>query len=326
MRRRPLPFPRALAGAASALAVLAAAPAGEAAFPGKDGRIAVGAGRRAQCSDSSGDLVRWRTITLSPSGKGLQRLGAMQENVAPQPAWSPSGRLLATVLSRWSPALGTSLSGIATGGSDGRPDAYAVTPGYDDLGTPSWSPDGAEIAYARDSIDQSNQYGERLKPYVNVGQRSTGVSRTLIRGVSPAWGKGDRILYDGPRGIGVVRSSGAGARLLTRRASDQDPSLSPAATQFAWSRGGAIYAARVAGGRARRLTSPPRGWADAGPAWSPSGRFVAFVRRRARPRLCGAADAALMTVAPASRISRTVRRAKTAGYGDLADPDWQPRR
>src|SRR4051794_40495631 len=280
MRRRPLSVPRALAAAGSGLALLAAAPAGEAAFPGKDGRIAVGAGRRAQCSDSSGDLVRWRTITLSPSGKGLQRLGAVQENVAPQPAWSPSGRFLATVLSSWSTALGTSLSGIATGGSDGRFDAYAVTPGYDDLGTPSWSPDGAEIAYARFSIDQSNQYGERLKPYVNVGRRSTGVSRPLIRGVSPAWGKGDRILYGDPRGIGMVRSSGAGARLLTRRASDKDPSLSPAATQFAWSRGGAIYAARVAGGRARGPTPPPRGRGRARPARAPPPRLAA----RGRPR------------------------------------------
>src|SRR4051794_18472608 len=248
MRRRPLPFTRALAAAGSALALLAAAPAGEAAFPGKDGRIAVGAGRRAQCSDSSGDLVRWRTITVDPSGKALQRLGTVQENVAPQPAWSPSGRSLAMVLSRWSPAVGTALSGIATGGSDGRPDVYAVTPVYDDLGTPSWSPDGAEIAYARDYIDQSNQFGERLKPYVNVGRRSTGASRKLVRGVSPAWGKGNRILYDRPRGIGVVGSSGAGARLLTHRAGDEDPSWSPAATQYAWSRDGAIYADRVTGG------------------------------------------------------------------------------
>src|SRR4051794_33529980 len=326
VRRRPAFRTRALAGAGLALLGLALPSAGQAAFPGKDGALALGAGRRVQCSAGSGGLLGWRTITLTPDGHGLRRLGAVQENVAPAPAWSASGRSLATVLSRWSRDVGAPLSGIATGGADGRPDAYAVPPDYDDLGTPSWSPDGADLAYSRDYVDRSNQYGERFKPYVNVVRRSSGARRRLVRGVSPAWGRNDRILYDGPRGIGVVRPSGAGARLLTRRASDQDPAWSPSATRFAWSRGGRIYVARASGGGARPVTAPPRGFADAGPAWSPSGRFIAFVRRRARPGLCGAAQASLVRLTVASGATRTLRRAKGAGYSDFADPDWQPRR
>src|SRR3954469_22241178 len=154
---------RALLGAL--LALLAAAPAAQATFPGRNGRIAV-----------SDDTI----IVLKPNGRAGHRI-AEPRTFAPR--WSPDGRRIAFVVPEgsryvvrianadgsdprtvplpfsaldpaWSPDGRRLLVTRTTGPRDARRDVYRVDPDGSALERlvanaleASWSPDGKRIAY-----------------------------------------------------------------------------------------------------------------------------------------------------------------------------------
>ena len=89
------------------------------------------------------------------------------------------------------------------------------------------------------------------------------------------------------------RPDGRGLRRLTATVAwEDDPAWSPNGRRLAFTRGApvchgltcegstgsSVWVAHTNGAAPRRLTRPPEGYLDRGPAWSPDGRRIAFVR------------------------------------------------
>jgi WD40 repeat protein len=125
----------AIAAGVFALVVPAAA---EAAFPGKNGRIAF----TAQVRDR-GETVSSRIETVLPSGRGRRVLGTCpgdQSCLDTDPSWSPSGRLLAFVQGP---------GRLAVVRSDGT--GLRQLPQFtENDGEPAWSPNGRRLAFIGD--------------------------------------------------------------------------------------------------------------------------------------------------------------------------------
>src|SRR3712207_6221048 len=114
------------AAGCGAAALVAAAPAGEAAFPGRNGAV-VFVSQRGQSIDL------WR---VEADGTRLRRLTTSARSTF-QPAWSPDGRRIAYQ----SPTRTRGSRIYLISGSGGR--ARSITPKAVVNASPAWSPDGS---------------------------------------------------------------------------------------------------------------------------------------------------------------------------------------
>ena len=109
---------------------------------------------------------------------------------------------------------------------------------------------------------------------------------SVVRGQSPSWLPGGRILYSGcwqdDCGIIVTRADGTHPHQVVAGSSETNPEASPNGKQVAFMsrRDGnwEVYVASIDGGDPRRLTKNAAN--DGLPAWSPDGRYIAFVTDR----------------------------------------------
>jgi Tol biopolymer transport system component/DNA-binding winged helix-turn-helix (wHTH) protein len=108
---------------------------------------------------------------------------------------------------------------------------------------PTWSPDGRQIAFVRYSAN------------------------SFFILTIPALGGTERRLYRGPDHFGVGLSWSPNASLIAFSQSDEsDPTR-------AW-----ISALSVSDSSIREISSPPPGWIDRSPSYSPNGNRLAFIR------------------------------------------------
>jgi Tol biopolymer transport system component len=251
--------------------VLASAPASEATYPGRNGRIAFTVLEAARATAS------YRTETVLPSGRGRRKLGDFA--IA---SWAASGRLLLAGTLTWThgvPLLGAVLA-------DARGRVLEAIPAPSGL----LSPDGRTVTYVEAVVDPVAQPEQEVDWIWTVRTDGTQLRR-LARGTKPRWTPGGRrIVFQredsvgGYHGIASMRADGRFRRQLI--GADADAfflDLAPDGRRLLWHghRRGPGRRKRVLGmftsdlhGRHPQLISrrDPQGAAT----WSPDGRKIAF--------------------------------------------------
>ncbi len=208
-------------------------------------------------------FVRWREpwglYVVRADGSGERRL--IEEKHLRAPAWSPRGDIIA----------------VLQGRLEDIPPQVIVIPGW---GTFVISPGGEVWLHVLKAVNPASGAYEGDFP-----------ADAFV--LSPSWAPdGQHVAYDGDRGI-YVTAMGETPRLLTpnlAEANSMTPAWSPRGDRIAYGRWmhdhWEIWSMDTAGGDRRRLT--PAGtqigetaYNSVAPAWSPDGRYIAFLTDRA---------------------------------------------
>jgi Tol biopolymer transport system component len=286
------------------------------AFPGRDGRIAyTSVWFPDDCGTHSCEEEVLGLNTIRPDGTGRRTLGrcgrrvGCQEN---QPAWSPDGRRIALVHD----------DAIWVMRADGS-HAHRVFGGSSE--TPSWSPDGRRIVFTELTA---------FTGWITI-MRADGSQRRRITPTDdnsdPSWSVRGLIAYTHypPYFLGLtsIVTRRADGRLVSRfkgRGIDvTNPDFSPDGKLVAFERydnddGISIWASRPDGSHRRRVVAD-----GLSPAWSPSGRFIAYsgpVQAYPRNREIFVAR---RNGSGAHQVGPSPRR-KGDRRGDSGEPSWQP--
>jgi len=145
---------------------------------------------------------------------------------------------------------------------------------------PTWSPDGGHIAFTRSKIGVGND--QRVFTATPDGREITDMSDKDLSTGNPAWSPdGASIAYWSLRGMSIVTVADRDARVVVAPPAGS-PTWSPDSRELAYGRFDGvsrdIYASKVGGGPARRLTDHPAN--DGSPEWSRDGQAIVFESTR----------------------------------------------
>lgn len=200
--------------------------------------------------------------------------------------WSPNGKRIAFVSYRHDPdASGFGNGELYVMNADGSKKTRLTANGVPDR-SPTWSPDGRQIAFSRTGSSES---GETEDLYV-MNADGSGVTKLAtgnLHNTGPSWSPdGTRIAFHswaevGPSygGISLIDPDGSGLVELTHppaAAGDYFPSWSPDGTRVAFWRANDIYVVNADGTGEMLLfaTDNLAGWGRI--TWSPDGTRIAF--------------------------------------------------
>jgi Tol biopolymer transport system component len=265
---------RGLALAASTAIVLAFGQAGttNAAFPGKNGRIA---------------YENHNIFTIRPGGEGKRNLtrsliGGSRDRSAHYPAYSADGEQIAFVLEEDGPAPTSSLFVMNADGSE-----KTEIPARPGPRQPSFSPDGQSIVYAADDG-------------IFVTDLAGSAERLTRSGDSPVFSpSGRKIAFVRGNDVWTMNANGGDLQNLTRRYPQRGPHgrffdapdfsadgkriLLISDFEAASSYG--VYVMRADGRKLEALTPPGDRPEENAASYSPDGRRIVFERFRKRSGL-----------------------------------------
>ena len=283
--------------ACTAAALVAVSREAEAAFPGKNGRIAL--------CHSNGSTI----VSVQPDGSAYRTEVSGDSEYTCDPAYSPDGTKLAFTSSRDGGNYDIYVKDLATG------QLAQLT--NDDAGVsdrrPAWSPDGAKIVFDDTEdlwvMDADGSNRRQLTDTAGVAEWQA------------AWSpEGTRIAFQREDDIWVIDTDGSDPKNLTRTPDLEDtyPSWSSNGRRIAWAResspgasGADVWKMRAEGSHKDRLTFDGL---SGGPAWSPDGGKIAFVR-----------DAQGDTDVWKMNTDGSQKTNVTDNDFDETDPDWQPK-
>ena len=243
-------------------------------------------GNRLLTNDQPGAKLSMRILAMNSDGSQRSVFFDGGEKSPLGPVWSPSGERVAFALGNFfQQQLGPAIADIAVVNRDGS-GLKVVTDGSGNVGFPSWSPDGSQIAYRAAGKDRQGLFVITL---------ATGTIRALTADSShdnfPAWSpKGDRIAFtrftDSDYELYTIKPNGSDVRRLTnKRGNDAHCAWSPDGEWLAFSsaRGGFkdeaalhpgnpqpyadIYVMRADGSDIRQLTDTP--FEEGTVSWAP---------------------------------------------------------
>ncbi|MFN2292725.1 MAG: LysM peptidoglycan-binding domain-containing protein [Anaerolineae bacterium] len=153
---------------------------------------------------------------------------------------------------------------------------------------PTWSPDGAIVAYSSTSWGDGQSRLGIVHDMFGKSQEWIRISTTEIRGEYPFWMADGRVVYhgcdflgdQGACGLFWVGAGGGSYVRLTTHNSDTGPAGSGSRVAFMSSRDGnwEVYTVNMDGSGLKRLTNNAA--RDGLPTWSPDGKSIAFVSDR----------------------------------------------
>lgn len=278
-----------------------------------------------------------------------------------EPAWSPDGRRIAFAAPTGGCDRGVGIWVMRSDGS-GKVLVAESPDEFTDYVEPAWSPDGKRIAYAIPNSDQ----GESGIVTVTVSAIGEAATPQLVidQGSQPAWSPdGREIVYvsssrKGSSGLHIVDVHTFRDRQLTAMPASV-PAWSPGGKRIAFSVRATdgsydLYLINPDGSHLVRLTRPIRSSGPPGtasdfsdvtngsPAWSPDGRWIAFVAGRRVPTVAPSAAVTVIGVDGRERQTLTlgvsptwspdgqrlafVEEHETGAYIDLIDADGANRR
>ena len=336
-----------LTWALAALAVLAA-PA-TASFPGRNGDLAVsspfGGGRHIVEIDVRTGDKDW----LTPPPRGRAQLGTFG------PRYTPDGRRLLYIRQGYDPtsvpSTPLSLWSVHAEGGDAERHVDRLTWGGPDGGGPSLSPDGTRLVYSRFGgvftarLDGSDERELRRQRKCTRDDGTVDVSECDLT-TDPVWSPDGRwfvVLRTGGAvdartgGLWLMDArDGRLVRRLTGTGYGVDWSPNSRGIVFANAGGGSVapgdlWTVRIDGRGLRRLTRG-RHTNDVAPAWSPDGKWLAWVRIGFEGDPLEDVEAVLLSVwrrrlagGRAQQIATLPEPDEDDGFFDAPTLSWQPR-
>jgi hypothetical protein len=283
---------KVLAVLAAMAAVLMAVSTAQAAFPGKNGKIAFYA-------------YPSRSVeTINPDGTGRTVL----LHSGYDPAWAADGERLA-FRRDWD---------VFTARADGSNELLVFDRSIPLAGrSPSYSPDGTMLAIGQTACFPFAGCFDSVVVGPSGGPTFAEISD---QAAEPTWSPDglriafSRTIYESSYGISTIRfPSRDGLTQLTDK-EDYHPNWSPDGTRIAFDRGNGgsygIWVMNADGSHQTRITNNPTGDFDSDPAWSPDGSKIVFVRQ-----------GDLYTINPDGTGEANIT--KTATVTEYS-PDWQP--